>query len=91
MWVSSTLEHVRPGDVIRPAGSTAESVVAERYYSPTNDARGRNSWHMVPGEKHWNDRVVQESEVCISFASDPTHFMFMRPDFPVEIQATVFA
>lgn len=87
IWVLRTWADVRQGDTVRMPGSDVTAVVATRYWPATDDARGRGSWHVVEGEKHWDDHVVQEGECVIRFATDPEkHARFMNPDAPVEIQ-----
>jgi len=93
VWHPRPLRDVRKGDVIRPAGTDAQSTVTDRYWPPQPATRNpdgsdglpkdRGVWHVVPGEQHWDDHVVQPGEVVICLdGGEPRN---MAPDFAVEI------
>ncbi len=89
VWHTRTMKDVRVGDMIKPVGENdaLACVVADRYWPADPTEQGKRSWHVVEGEKHWDDRLVREGDVCIklSGAAEP---VFMRADFSVDIQLT---
>lgn len=86
-WVLRTWRDVRADDVVRMPGTEITSSIAHRLWPPTDDERGRRSWHMVAGEKHWDDHVVQPGE-CVVVLQGETAPRFMNPSAPVEILLT---
>ncbi len=88
VWVPATMADARAGDLIRPAGTTAESDqrrVVGRYLPPRADGGNAGAWHVVSGgAKHWDDRVVREGETWLVLEGQAAPINF-RPDFPIEI------
>lgn len=83
-WYARTMADVRPGDLIRPTTSEAQAHVTARCWPPTDDARGRGSWHVIEGSGgHWDDHVVQPGECCVHL--DGAGHRLFRPTFAVEI------
>jgi len=98
VWHPRPLRDVRKGDVIRPAGTDAQSTVTDRYWPPQPATRNpdggdglpkdRGTWHVIgdPGLDKWaytRDHVVQPGEVVICLdGGEPRN---MAPDFAVEI------
>ncbi len=86
-WHPLTMQHVRPGDRVRPRGNLnaeAEITVTARWWPPTGDARGRGSWHVIAGEKHWDDHVVQHGECVVELNGDG-RARFLPPEMEIEI------
>lgn len=86
-WVLRTWRDVRSRDYVRMPGTEITSGITHRLWPPTDDERGRRSWHMVAGEKHWDDHVVQPGE-CVVVLEGETTPRFMNPSAPVEILLT---
>lgn len=88
VWIPRPMRDVRKGDVIRPAGTEAQSTVTDRYWPTTPDGSDRGTWHVVPdrGSDKWahtRDHVVQPGEVVVCLdGGEPRN---MAPDFAVEI------
>lgn len=88
-WYARTMADVRPGDTIRPTGHpngtspSAWSVCTARCWPPTDDVRGRGSWHVIEGGGHWDDHVIQPGECCVHL--DGAGHRLFRPTFGVEI------
>jgi hypothetical protein len=88
-WLPLTMQHVRPGDWVRPAGNTdpaAEITITQRYWPPTDDAR---SWHVTDdGTRdryaHMNDHVVQHGECAVEL-NDDGRIRFLPPEMEIEI------
>lgn len=88
-WLPLTMQHVRPGDRVRPAGNTdpaAEITITQRYWPPTDDAR---SWHVTDdGTRdryaHMNDHVVQHGECAVELNGDG-RIRFLPPEMKIEI------
>lgn len=89
-WYARTMSDVRPGDRILPGVSDKHDLkpegfkVTARCWPPTDDARGRGSWHVIEGsDGHWSDHVVQPGECCVHL--DGAGHRLFRPTFAVEI------
>lgn len=96
IWHPRTMKDARKGDQIRPAGSDMPNgtKVTDRYWPPQPAVptrygplpADRDTWHVVPGAKHWDDHVVQPGEVWLCL--DGTAPRNVDPDFPIEILLT---
>ena len=91
VWIERTMADVRRGDRIRmPGQAGTEMDVRDRYWPPS-EMPYRNgdtgTWHVVAGEKHWDDHVVQPGECCVVLGDDPRP-RFFPPTMPVEIELT---
>ncbi len=95
-WVTRTWADVRQGDTVRMPGTEQTTTVFDRYWPPVSASgvsaglrpRFAGSWHMVAGEKHWDDRVVRPGECCVVIVSADATPRFMNPAAPVEIMMT---
>ncbi len=85
-WVTRTWADVRQGDTVRMPGTEQTTTVFDRYWPAEKGRAG--SWHMVTGEKHWDDRLVQPGECCVVIVSPSSGARFMNPAAPVEIMMT---
>lgn len=82
VWVLRSWRDVVAGDVVRMPGTEVTANITARLRHPSEDPLGR-SWHMVAGEKHWDDVLVQPGQVCVSLDGGAPRFM--KPELPVEI------
>lgn len=96
IWHPRTMKDARKGDQIRPAGSDMPNgtAVTDRYWPPQPAVptrhgplpADRDTWHVVPGAKHWDDHVVQPGEVWLCLDGGAPRNV--DPDFPIEILLT---
>lgn len=96
IWHPRTMKDARKGDQIRPAGSDMPNgtAVTDRYWPPQPAVptrygplpADRDTWHVVPGAKHWDDHVVQPGEVWLRLDGGAPRNV--DPDFPIEILLT---
>lgn len=96
IWHPRTMKDARKGDQIRPVGSDMPNgtAVTDRLLPPQPAVptrygplpADRDTWHVVPGAKHWDDHVVQPGEVWLCLDGGAPRNV--DPDFPIEILLT---
>lgn len=87
-WILRTWADVRRGDTVRMPGTEHTAKIKDRYIPPAASRKeamaGPDSWHIIPGQGHWNDHVVRPSECWLVFEGE-SELRNMDPAKPVEI------